>query len=309
MSTPHPPSSGRYDAPTDRPDADGARPAPPAEPPYVPVQRGAPPADPDATSIGLTPPPGWGPPAAEPAAAPPAPDAPPGWGPPAPAAPPVGWGLSAPAPDPAAPPVQDPFGSAGDRFPPAAGDRLPPAAAPGDPFAPPGGGANGEPFGPAGPYPADGAPAGWGPPAAGQPDPAPAAEPDPEPAAPPAAAREPGRRSPFVKVMLVIGLAAVVLAAAVGWQVARHLTYEPEPRAAVGECLVGEQPKAMKKIACGDGAARWRVLGKVDQITEQQFNASNTICAAYPAAEYTFWEAADRDGARGYALCLGPIKR
>ncbi|HEX5741476.1 MAG TPA: hypothetical protein VFY17_07995 [Pilimelia sp.] len=127
----------------------------------------------------------------------------------------------------------------------------------------------------------------------------------PDPAGP-APAR---RRSPFVKVMLVIGIAAIVLAGAVGWQIARHLAYEPEPRAAVGECLVGAQPREMKRVACSDPAARWTVLGKVDQITERQFQADNGLCQAHPAAEYTFWEAADRKNAKGYALCLGPVKR
>ncbi|GGK14695.1 hypothetical protein GCM10010124_04090 [Pilimelia terevasa] len=123
------------------------------------------------------------------------------------------------------------------------------------------------------------------------------------PAADPAPAAKP--RGPFFKIMLLIAVAAVALAGAVGWQVARHLTYEPSARAAIGECLDGGEPKHMRKVGCTEPGARWRVLGRIDQITERQFQASN-VCAAFPTAEFTFWEAAARKDAKGYALCLGP---
>lgn len=165
--------------------------------------------------------------------------------------------------------------------------------------------------------PGDGA---WPPPAPGWP---PAGDAPPQPAqiptqraaaedqfpplAPPPEPRR--RRSGLARLMLVIGVVAVGLAAAVGWQAARHLRYEPAPRAAVGECLVGEQPKEMSKVPCADARARWTVLGKVEDITEAKFKGDDRICAAFPGAEYTFWEAADRKDAEGYALCLGPVRR
>ena len=82
----------------------------------------------------------------------------------------------------------------------------------------------------------------------------------------------------------------------------------PEPRALPSECLAGSTDRALAWVGCDEASARWRVVGKLDGVPEQDYAANQQLCSAYPTTERIFWEAANRDE-RGYALCLEPARQ
>lgn len=104
---------------------------------------------------------------------------------------------------------------------------------------------------------------------------------------------------------------AVVIAVGVGWKV--HTSLSSPSRAGVGDCLSGtvtdsETVKAandFKTIACTSSDAKYKVLGKIDNKTEAEFEGDRTICAAYPDTMGELW--GQSSGKNGYVLCLGGV--
>jgi len=153
---------------------------------------------------------------------------------------------------------------------------------------PAGGGAPGQPGAPGGGAPGQpGAPFGAAPgPGFGGPPPAPA------------------KKSSGV-VKKVVRWVALVAVVGIGTFVFRHLTGDPET-ASAGDCMAGRTANALKVVECSDPKAEWKVAGKLNGKTEAQAD-SNSVCAAYPDTEMSFWSG--RSGGKGYVLCLEPVKK
>jgi hypothetical protein len=89
--------------------------------------------------------------------------------------------------------------------------------------------------------------------------------------------------------------------------------------AQAGDCIAdleappeGETVEASgaRVVDCSSADAKFRVVGRVENKTEAEFNADNAgdlkICAdAGFEAEAEFWSG--REGGSGYILCLGPV--
>lgn len=86
----------------------------------------------------------------------------------------------------------------------------------------------------------------------------------------------------------------------------KQFTGAPET-ASVGDCMVGQSADALKTAKCDDAAAAWKVVGRLSDKTEAEFDSNEEICKAYPTAETWYWEG-DKGG-KGYVLCLEPIKK
>ena len=106
----------------------------------------------------------------------------------------------------------------------------------------------------------------------------------------------------------IVGIVVVVLVLFVGGIIWRTVTGAPST-AKVGDCVSGSVSNAneTKVVDCTDAKATGKVVGKVEDKTEAEFQ-SNTeeICKPYPTAETAFWEG--NSGKKGYVLCLAPAK-
>jgi hypothetical protein len=110
------------------------------------------------------------------------------------------------------------------------------------------------------------------------------------------------RQSTFGKIRLIL-LALVVV---VGGPIAIIRAQSAPSAANVGDCMSGQTADALKKVSCTDSSAQWTVVGRLSGQTEDQFNAANDPCAAFPTSETAYWEG--NKGATGFVLCLAPKK-
>lgn len=75
--------------------------------------------------------------------------------------------------------------------------------------------------------------------------------------------------------------------------------------AAVGDCVSKGSAEDVKIVDCTSASAAYKVLGKVDNKTQVQFDlSSKTICEPFAGAQSAFWKG--EIGKPGYVLCLGP---
>src|SRR5512142_394725 len=122
-----------------------------------------------------------------------------------------------------------------------------------------------------------------------------------QPGFPPMA--EPKRKSSAKRALIyVVGLVVLV---AVGMGVTQFLNRSKPSTAKVGECLSGSKAEDLKQIKCDDPKATYKIVGKIDSITEAAFQTRQDPCAAYPTADTGYWEG--EQGKVGYALCLEPL--
>lgn len=138
-------------------------------------------------------------------------------------------------------------------------------------------------------YPPPAAPGGYPPPGGGYPPMAPT---------PP---KKSGRS--MVRIVLYVIVALVVV---IGGIVAYVQSRSKPAATAVGDCMVGQSAETLKKIACTDAKAEWKVVGRVADKTESESTVEKT-CSPWPDADTLYWEG--KKGEKGFALCLAPIKK
>jgi hypothetical protein len=170
------------------------------------------------------------------------------------------------------------------------GPEYNPPRPPGPPYGGPPQQAGG-PYPAAGPYPPGPQyPPGPGQPAGGYPS---------YPPAPPAPQKHTGRR--VVAGLFLLVLAVVIIVVAV-----KARQGNPDS-AVVGDCIHHGSGDNVKVVDCNDASAAYKVVGKVENKTQPQFDlSSDTICKPFPGAESAFWKG--KVGSTGYVLCLARIK-
>lgn len=126
---------------------------------------------------------------------------------------------------------------------------------------------------------------------------APPPAPDPAPAP-----RKVSRKTAWIR----IGILLVVVA---GGLIFAYVKSQSNPgNAQVGDCVQanGEDADSVKKVACTDPAAAYKVAGKVPDKTQIEASiAVSSVCDAFPTADHIFWQGTQ--GEKGTALCLEPV--
>jgi hypothetical protein len=121
---------------------------------------------------------------------------------------------------------------------------------------------------------------------------------------PPAPAPPPRKSGPNVaKIILSVIVVLVVIVGGIYFLVKRQ---SAPASTQVGDCMSGQTAEALKKIACTDGKAEWKVVGRVGNKTESETTVEDT-CTQWPDTEVVYWEG--EKGKKGFALCLAPTKK
>ncbi|NUT38543.1 MAG: hypothetical protein HOV86_01035 [Thermoactinospora sp.] len=117
------------------------------------------------------------------------------------------------------------------------------------------------------------------------------------------AKQPPPKRRVFAKRVVGYIVAAVLLGG--GGLAYNYLTGAPST-AAQGDCMSGKNEDELKVVECTDASASWVVETRVEDISEEQFNADSEgrLCTG-PEATTSFWQSG-RKGRGGYVLCLRP---
>jgi hypothetical protein len=121
----------------------------------------------------------------------------------------------------------------------------------------------------------------------------------------PAPRRQPAPR-PRRLLKLTVGIlvaTAVIVGAVLGglWFVQQRDAVPADT--AVGSCVARSGADSITAVGCGDAAAQFRVISRVDGRTQAQAPAA---CATVKGATTTYWKGAT--GGVGTVLCLGPAK-
>ncbi len=117
-----------------------------------------------------------------------------------------------------------------------------------------------------------------------------------------------GAARPLASKVIKWGALGVVLVIVVVGVASAVLLGRSEPRRAeVGDCLAGQAAEEIEVVACDDSRAAYKIVGKIDSITQSDWDAKDNACEAYPTAESSFWEGTE--GKAGYALCLESVER
>lgn len=102
---------------------------------------------------------------------------------------------------------------------------------------------------------------------------------------------------------VVLGIGAIVLLV---WG---YNTFGmPASSGDAGDCVTSANSEELGVVECSDPKAKMQILGKVEDKTEAEFQKDDNICDAWPKTTDLFWEGEETEGAKGYVLCLGPIK-
>lgn len=121
----------------------------------------------------------------------------------------------------------------------------------------------------------------------------------------PPAPGQPVERKKRSWVRIVVPIAVIAVIAIIGF-VGKFLTGDPDT-AKVGDCMSGSSAENLKVVKCTDAKAEFKVVGKVNDKSQSDFNTGSAeICKPFPAAESAFWKG--ESGGKGYVLCLGPNK-
>jgi hypothetical protein len=114
---------------------------------------------------------------------------------------------------------------------------------------------------------------------------------------------------------IVVGVVVVVIVLCIGGIFGIAALNKDNPsNAKVGDCLAGDDMDSttakpvsnVKIVACTASNAKYKVVGKVDDKTETDFNIDNHVCDAYPTAKSALWQG--ETGKKGSVLCLEPAK-
>lgn len=129
---------------------------------------------------------------------------------------------------------------------------------------------------------------------------------NPQPPIPPEgpAGGQPGapvpRRSKITGIVLLVAMALAF--AGIGYMAWREGQASPDG-AAVGDC-VQRDGDSVKVVKCTDAKAEYKIVGKVEKISQVTFSISSG-CGKFPEAKTGFWRG--EQGKEGYALCLAPV--
>lgn len=135
-------------------------------------------------------------------------------------------------------------------------------------------------------------------------DPAPQAEHPAQAGESPDAKPAPSKARGIVK--RIVGALVVFAVISIGGVAWAYLTGAPET-AKAGDCLSGQSAEELKTVDCADATAEYKVVGKVENKTEAEFDTNaESICAAYPTFQTAYWEG--KKNGSGYVLCLEPVK-
>lgn len=109
------------------------------------------------------------------------------------------------------------------------------------------------------------------------------------------------RRRPIIAlVVLVLVVAGIGYAA---WSAHRS---NPDS-AKVNDCVSKPKDDAIKVVGCGDGAAAFKVVGKVENKTQVDVSLNSArICKPFAGTTSAYWKG--KIGKPGYVLCLAPVK-
>lgn len=120
------------------------------------------------------------------------------------------------------------------------------------------------------------------------------------PVGPPASRPAGAKIKSIVGVVGAIGLVIVVI---LGFMASRK---SPDS-AKAGDCVARDGSNSVKKVACTDPDAAFKVLGKVDKQSETAFRiSSERICKPFNGTTSAFWKG--EQGKDGYVLCLSKLK-
>ena len=117
----------------------------------------------------------------------------------------------------------------------------------------------------------------------------------------------PKKKAPTARIIVGVVAAVVVIIVAVVALVQRQSAPDT---AAVNDCMHadGDDANSLKKVDCNSDW-NFKVVGKIDNVTESQWNAGSEnpadpggICHAYPSTTASFWKG--EQGGKGYVLCL-----
>lgn len=117
---------------------------------------------------------------------------------------------------------------------------------------------------------------------------------------------EPKKRGKGRLIVALVAVVVVVIIAIVVWVATRSSPVN----AKVGDCLQGsdinstsaQDASGIKIVSCTSTAAKYKVVGKVDNKTKTQFSTDNNICQAFTTATTALW--GQTSGNNGFVLCL-----
>jgi hypothetical protein len=95
--------------------------------------------------------------------------------------------------------------------------------------------------------------------------------------------------------MIIMSIAGVVL-------VGKMFPGRDPDVAKAGDCMTGATADSLKVIKCTDAKVTYRVVGKVDNVTEVGFTMDQNVCKPFENVENAFWKG-EKLGS-GYVLCL-----
>lgn len=103
------------------------------------------------------------------------------------------------------------------------------------------------------------------------------------------------RRARLKAPLLVLGVVVLFVAL---W----FLNRDEPLNAGAGDCLKGATPSSAEIVDCDSADARYVVLGRVADRTDEEAGAVSTICGQWPDTTLDFWHA--RSGSKGDVFCL-----
>jgi hypothetical protein len=112
-----------------------------------------------------------------------------------------------------------------------------------------------------------------------------------------------GKLTQAQKVRNVIVVAVILAIIGVVLYLARNNAANAE----VGDCMKQTGPNSLEQVACDDSAAKFKVVGRVENKTETE--ATLTACDAYKSqgAQQVYWWG--KSGGKGFVLCLAPTTK
>ncbi len=108
---------------------------------------------------------------------------------------------------------------------------------------------------------------------------------------------------------MLVGIAGFIVVLVIALVAAAFVLFGDSPATAeVGSCLSGTtdaaalNPDDMKVVACDDADASYKVIGRVEDKTQQE---SQTACQGVAGTELSLWYGAA--GQRGVILCIARL--
>src|SRR5262245_19779580 len=103
-----------------------------------------------------------------------------------------------------------------------------------------------------------------------------------------------------------IRIIVIALAIVIGGPIAYFASLSDPSAANVGDCMSGQTAQTLKKVDCTEATVEWKVVGRLSDKTEAQFDADDDPCSDFPTSEMAYWEG--KTGQTGFILCLEPKK-